>query len=106
MLNNELLIRRELTNIGAWFSANMYNQYYILQDCDTCMILNTYKLTSLNWSEALDYIIDDIENWYGKIIYVCYWHSAGGFKITIEDCANHENRSLFLLPLDTIKEVN
>lgn len=106
MLNNELLTRRELTNIGAWFSANVHNQYYILQDCNSRMILNTYKLTSFNWSKALDYIIDDIENWYGKIIYVCYWHSAGGFKITIEDCANHENRSLFLLPLDTIKEVN
>lgn len=106
MLNNELLARKELTNIGAWFSANMYNQYYILQDCNTCMILNTYKLTSFNWDEALNYIIEDIENYYGEIVFVCYWHPAGGFKITVEDYANHENRSLFLLPLDTVEEVN
>ena len=106
MLNNELLVREELTNIGAWFSANMYNQYYILQDCNTSMILNTYKLTSFNWSEALDYIVEDIENYYGKIIFVCYWHPAEGFKITIEDYNNYENKSLFLLPLGIVEEVN
>lgn len=106
MLNNELLVRKELTNIGAWFSANMYNQYYILQDCDTCMILNTYKLTSFNWDEALNYIIEDIENYYGEIVFVCYWHLAYGFKITIEEYSTHKNKSLFLLPLTDVEEVN
>lgn len=105
MLNTDLLVRKELTNMGAWFSANMYSQYYILQDCNSGTILSTYKLNNFNWQEALHNVVDDIEC-YGQIVFVCYWHAANGFKVTIEDNETHINRSFFLLRLEDIIEVN
>lgn len=105
MLDEKQTLKKNIVNIGAWFSANLYVTSYSLYNILTKEVVITFKLNSFNFEEALDNIIEYIQTKCGDITYVNYNHQAKGFTITTKS-KDKGYSSFVLVPVVDIIEVN
>lgn len=103
-MNNQQYTQFELTNIGAWFSANIDVDTYILTDMDTGRVFGMIKVNNYNYYRALQILIDYIECKYNFIEKV--WYENDSFVIKcICNQINNININKFLR-LNAIKETD
>lgn len=74
-------IKFELVNMGAWFSANLDVNTYILTEIKTGAVSGVLKIDKYNYHRALQILIDYIEGKYGKIVSAVY-NNDNAFLIT------------------------
>lgn len=103
-LNQE--VQFELTNIGAWFSANLKVDTYVLTERETGKVSGVIKINKYNYTQALQILMDYMEQKYGPITKI--WYEDDGFVIACLRTLPSGNIPIFnptrFLRLNAIKE--
>lgn len=95
-------VQFELTNIGAWFSANLKVDTYVLTERETGKVSGVIKMNNYNYTQALQILTDYIQQKYGTIKKI--WYEDNGFVIGCLRSLPSGNNPIKFLRLNTIEE--
>lgn len=89
-------LRKDLANIGAWFSVDMNEQYYMLLNKELSDY-TVFNFLSMNYSKGLQELVEVLDS-RGPILQIDYNHDNKYFEIWVKYAGDDRAHMYILFP--------